>query len=271
MNSNSYSATSSAKPLVSVITVTYNAARYLRRTVESIQKQSFTSYEHLFIDGASTDDSLGLIRSLAPQAKLITEADKGIYDAMNKGTNLAQGDWIIYMNAGDAFYDEHSLRDVFAKHIDIEEFDFIYGGIEAEFGDYTIHYQPAELSTIWKGKPFHHQAFFSKRCRALEYPFDLQYRICADHDFAYYHYKQGRRFKYVPEIIAKADFKTSSVGNSFWDCRAETIAITDKHESSLWLRLRLRAQIFRTLLVKWILPSTVVMRIRKLRAASSPS
>ena len=97
-------------PLISVITVTYNAAKELPATLESLAAQTFSDFEHLIIDGASSDDTLAIARKMSPKARIVSEPDKGLYDAMNKGLRTAKGDYILFLNAGDAFHAPDSLQ-----------------------------------------------------------------------------------------------------------------------------------------------------------------
>ena len=89
-------------PRISIITICYNASHTISRTLRSIQAQTYNDLEYLVIDGASRDNTLDLVRTLAPRALVHSERDQGIYDAMNKGLSHATGDYIWFINAGDA-------------------------------------------------------------------------------------------------------------------------------------------------------------------------
>ena len=89
-------------PRITIITVCYNAEQTIPRTLRSIQAQTYSNIEYLVIDGASKDGTLELVQKLAPRANVFSEPDKGIYDAMNKGLKHATGEYIWYVNAGDA-------------------------------------------------------------------------------------------------------------------------------------------------------------------------
>jgi len=269
MTSNAQS--SNSNPLVTIVTVTYNAGPWLPETIRSVQEQTFQDYEHVFVDGKSTDNTLDIIQQQAPHAKCVSEPDRGIYDAMNKGASLAKGEWIIFMNAGDAFYDPNVLKLVFGDSSpNLEDYDFIYGGVVANFGDYQVNYRPAPLDSMWRGSPFRHQSLFARTRLLLKRPFDLQFRICADHDFVYYYYKRGHKFKRFESMLSIGDFTRSSVAECFWDIRSETITITDRHEPSWWIRLRLRLQVFRTIAVKQLIPKKLVRQIRSRRNTHLP-
>ena len=98
-------------PLFSIITITYNAANELPATMRSVAEQSFTDFEHLIIDGASKDNTLEVAKSLGTEMMTIySEPDKGLYDAMNKGLAKARGEYLIFLNAGDAFHAADTLQ-----------------------------------------------------------------------------------------------------------------------------------------------------------------
>ena len=174
-------------PLISVITVTYNAGKVIDKTLESLKSQTFQDFEHLVIDGASKDNTLDLIRTnCLPQTRVISEPDNGLYDAMNKGLDLARGKYVIFLNAGDAFHSDDTLKN-YAEAADQDE-EIIYGDtvvVDRE-GKYI---GPRHLSvpekldknSFSKGMLICHQAFMVKRDLAPKY--DLSYRFSADYDW----------------------------------------------------------------------------------------
>jgi len=114
-------------PLITVITVCFNAEKELEATMLSVLNQSFESYEYLIIDGGSKDHTVDIIKKYEdnPHVRWISEPDKGIYDAMNKGIRMAKGEWLNMMNAGDRFASNDVLEKVFANPIP-EDKTFIY-------------------------------------------------------------------------------------------------------------------------------------------------
>ena len=90
--------------LISVITITYNAATVIAPTLESLNDQSFRNFEHIVVDGASTDNTVALIREMSPDSSVVSEPDKGLYDAMNKGMARARGKYLLFLNAGDSLH-----------------------------------------------------------------------------------------------------------------------------------------------------------------------
>jgi glycosyltransferase involved in cell wall biosynthesis len=101
------------KPLISIITVCFNSARLLQRTIKSVRNQTYTEIEYIVIDGASKDNTLQLIKENQDIIDLWrSEPDSGLYFAMNKGLDLASGDYVIFINAGDMFYSHDTLEKI---------------------------------------------------------------------------------------------------------------------------------------------------------------
>ena len=174
-------------PLISIVTVTYNAESELPITLKSISSQTFHNFEHIVVDGASSDNTVPLVKDAAiPNSFLISEPDKGLYDAMNKALDLASGEYILFLNAGDAFYDDTIL----AKYARAAENlpDIIYGdtvivNVEGDIiGKRHLSVpQQLEFRSFAKGMLICHQAFMVKR--ELTGKYDLSYRFSADYDW----------------------------------------------------------------------------------------
>ena len=174
-------------PLFSIITVTYNAAAVLLPTLQSVAEQSCKEYEYIVVDGASTDATLELVRRSGVPTRIISERDKGIYDAMNKGMKIARGTYFIFMNAGDAFYSADTLQAI-KERIGTRRPGVIYGetAIVDEQRQYVMMRRlraPEHLT--WRsfavGMVVCHQAFIVRRDLAPQY--DLSYRYSADVDW----------------------------------------------------------------------------------------
>ncbi|MDX5320549.1 MAG: glycosyltransferase, partial [Bacteroidota bacterium] len=112
-------------PKLSIITVTFNAEAFIESTILSIGEQSFTDREYIVVDGLSKDSTCQILeRHPAVVTKFISEKDQGLYDAMNKAIDLAQGEYLMFLNAGDLLYDKDSLKQAFEEG---ENVDLIYG------------------------------------------------------------------------------------------------------------------------------------------------
>ncbi|TCC96316.1 glycosyltransferase [Pedobacter hiemivivus] len=173
-------------PTLSVITIVYNNVRDIERTMLSVLNQTYPNIEYIIIDGASTDGTKDIIYNYKSRlAQFISEPDKGIYDAMNKGLSLATGDYVLFMNSADEIYAPETVADVFET---ASSADIYYG--ETEMFDeqwqslgQRRHHAPEHFS--WKsfryGMNISHQAIYVKRSIAGQ--FDLQYKYSADIDW----------------------------------------------------------------------------------------
>lgn len=177
------------KPLFSIITICYNAEATLERTIQSVLAQTYPNVEYIVVDGASKDNTLAIINRYRPQlGKVVSEPDKGLYDAMNKGIGLATGDYLCFLNAGDTFFSANTLQEMVATLPADKQPDVIYG--ETALVDAEGHFvrmrrlQAPEVLT-WRsfrqGMLVCHQAFFARR--ELVPLYDLQYRFSADFDW----------------------------------------------------------------------------------------
>lgn len=173
-------------PKLSVITIVYNNAAAIERTMLSVLNQSYKNIEYVVIDGASTDGTLNIIKKYENRlAKLISEKDKGIYDAMNKGLALASGDYVLFMNSGDEIYELNTVEKVFAT---APNADIYYGETEMYDENWNSlgrrrHQAPETFN--WRsfkhGMNISHQAIYIKR--SLTEPYDLKYKYSADIDW----------------------------------------------------------------------------------------
>ena len=118
---------SSIRPLVSVVTVVFNGEKYLEETIQSVINQTYDNVEYIIIDGGSTDGTLDIIKKYEDRIDYwVSERDRGIYDAMNKGIDLASGEWINFMNAGDGLDSYSILNEIFSNKINLK-IGLIYG------------------------------------------------------------------------------------------------------------------------------------------------
>lgn len=196
----------------SVVTITYNAAAVLRPTLDSVMMQDYPNVEHLIIDGASTDETLAIVKAYQKQSdeaenghvvKIQSEPDKGLYDAMNKGLRLATGDYIVFMNAGDRFPEADTLDKVMLAAVvgDGEERPAVLFGntdIIDDKGNFLYHRRlsPPERLT-WRsfryGMVVCHQAFYARIDIARSLPYDTTFRYSADVDWCIRVMKEGER------------------------------------------------------------------------------
>lgn len=188
------------QPTFTIITITYNAARWLERTVLSVLSQSYPHIEYIIIDGASTDGTVDIIKQYASGlAYWVSEPDRGLYDAMNKGLERASGDYVWFMNAGDTLYTADTVQRIVAslkKSVSLP--DVIYGEtaiVDAEGKSLGMRRLKAPKQLTWKsfrmGMLVCHQSFIAKRELAPKY--DTQYRLVADFDWCIQCLKRSRK------------------------------------------------------------------------------
>lgn len=175
------------QPLITIVTITYNAERELAPTMKSVSEQDFSDYEHLIIDGASNDGTLEVAKRLGThRMRVVSEPDSGLYNAMNKGLRQARGRYVLFLNAGDSFHDSHTLSDYASAAR--QRADIVYGDtVIVDSARQVIaprHLSAPEKLTFRsfaKGMLVCHQAFMVRRGLAPEY--DERYRFSADYDW----------------------------------------------------------------------------------------
>lgn len=198
-------------PTVSIITITYNAGRFLERTVQSILAQQATDYEYLIFDGASKDDTLDIIKRHETHiTNWISEPDRGLYDAMNKGLHRAKGQYVWFMNAGDELHDPKTLSNLLdrinASGADVYYSDALFvrddGSPVGLRSQVTPHTLPQHLN--WEdmalGMKVCHQAFVVKRNIAPDY---LITNLSADLDWEICCLKAAQKVEFLPFILCK--------------------------------------------------------------------
>ncbi len=190
-------------PVITVVTVTYNAERTLLRTLRSVAEQDYTHVEHLIVDGGSSDHTLGLVQRYVElnatagtkhAIRLVSEPDEGLYDAMNKALSLACGDYIVFLNAGDKLHSPYTLSQVAEcsawKQGDSGNPGIIYGetDIVDNEGRFVRHRRLAAPDTLtWRsflyGMLVCHQSFYVRTDIARSERYNMRYRFSADFDW----------------------------------------------------------------------------------------
>lgn len=194
-------------PKLSVITVVYNNVKDIERTILSVINQTYQNLEYIVIDGASTDGTLAVIHKYRTQiAVLVSEPDKGIYDAMNKGIKHATGDYLLFMNSGDEIYEPDTVEKIFATADNAD----IYYGETMMINDHLEvlgerrHKTPEQFS--WKsfkyGMSISHQAIYVKRSLAGLYDTE-RYQLSADIDWILKIAKKAQKIVNTKMYVAK--------------------------------------------------------------------
>lgn len=191
---------------LSVITIVYNNVKDIERTVLSVLNQTYTNVEYILIDGGSSDGTVDLLKRYENRfSVLLSESDKGIYDAMNKGLALATGDYVLFMNSGDEIYANDTVTKVFAT---AEGADIYYGETEMYSEAWVSlgqrrHQAPQKFN--WKsfkyGMSISHQAIYIKR--SITSPYNLNYRYSADIDWIINVAKKAKHIVNTHQYVAK--------------------------------------------------------------------
>jgi glycosyltransferase involved in cell wall biosynthesis len=194
-------------PSISIITVCYNASKTIRDTLESVAKQSFTDFEHLIIDGGSTDGTLEIVREWTRhQLRLVSEPDEGIYDAMNKGLALASGEIVGFLNSDD-FYAGPAVLQQIANAFEDNSVDACYADLV------YITQDNGQVVRCWKSKSFvkgdfaqgwcpAHPTFYVRKSVVARFGlFDTSYRLAADAELMMRYLERGEvNARYVPSV-----------------------------------------------------------------------
>lgn len=188
----------------SIIVVALNAGEKLRETVDSVLAQTYGDYEIVVKDGGSRDGSVEALPKDG-RIRLFTESDSGIYDAMNQAVARAQGAYLLFLNCGDSFYDEHVLERA-ANCIERERGDaplVLYGDTYGSKNDVLIA-SPKKIDgfVCYRNIPCHQSCFYAaKLCR--EKPFHSEYRIRADYDhFLWCYYQAKAKMVYMDSVVS---------------------------------------------------------------------
>lgn len=192
---------------ISVVTVCFNAQDTIRETIDSVVSQEECHIEYLIQDGASTDETINIIKEYQDKypIKLVSEKDAGLYDAMNRAVARATGEYVIFMNSGDVFCDKSVLKNIEP----LLNSDIVIGNVirlnekgqirEGYAGKHTV------FRLLLSGRMPCHQVMFSRRALLLGLPFDLSYSICADFDFTVRCVKRKSSIQYADIDISRVD------------------------------------------------------------------
>lgn len=171
-------------PKVTVVTVCYNCCDVIEQTMCNVLKQTYRNMEYIVIDGGSTDGTRDIVARYANRlAYWVSEPDRGIYDAMNKGVRAASGEWIIFRNAGDYFFKPTTIADVFEWYADRGE-ALIVGGMRS-FGEegFCDRYYNRMHDDVWSRAFVPHPSVFVRMAVQKANPFPVSYRISGDYCF----------------------------------------------------------------------------------------
>lgn len=220
---------SAYKPLISIITVSFNSAKTIRKTIESVLNQTYTNIEYIIIDGNSNDETVPIIKEYELQFqkreinyRWVSETDQGIYDAMNKGIKLADGEWIGILNSDD-WYELDVCENVAGSALG---FDVVYG-LQRYWDNGEIERVLQNHHSRWLSLTMAHSPIFIKKELYTKYGyFDLKYKLAADYKLVVNLTRQPEvRFKMVEKIFSNFALGGASGKNRFKHSNLESLDI----------------------------------------------
>jgi glycosyltransferase involved in cell wall biosynthesis len=169
------------KPIFTIITPTLNNKIELLKTINSIKAQKFNNFEFIVVDGGSTDGTIEVLKESKIITKWISEKDKGIYDAINKGIKFSDGKYINTINSGDTYFSENSLS-IIKDYFDKNDISFVFGAVQKDIIHYK--YKPKKMNWSFNFYPAHSGGFFVKKeVHDKIGLYDLKYPCSSDYDF----------------------------------------------------------------------------------------
>lgn len=237
---------------ISVITVCYNAVDVIEKTIQSVLSQNYDNLEYIIIDGGSTDGTVDIIKRYSESIDYWhSKPDKGIYDAMNKGIQVATGDFLNFMNAGDKFSDKDTITQV-ASYCD-KNLIAIYGACRKIYisGKSSIE-KPRALNKLLTDMPFCHQSVFINVKYHKSHLFNISFRYSADYDFFYHAWKNGCLFKKIECVIADYRFGDGMSMMNFQDTILERENSWTGEKNTLLRKIKLRYYVLKIKLIRAI-------------------
>lgn len=208
---------------ISIITATYNSAKTIESTIHSVLSQTYPNIEHILIDGASKDSTPELVQNFQnhhPSIRFISEPDKGIYDALNKGVQLASGDIIGFLHSDDFFENNRVIEEII-NVFQSKNCDGVYGDLRYVSSENTTKvirywksrdFNPSLIKNGWM--PAHPTLFLKKEVYKKHGQFDLSFKIAADYDFMLRILKdKSLAFTYLPQVIT--NMRVGGASNAF--------------------------------------------------------
>lgn len=200
----------------------YNAVQVIESTITSVLDQSYSDVEYIVIDGGSKDGTCSLINKYTTKLSYyISEPDNGIYDAMNKGIHLAKGDYIIFINAGDEFYNSDTLYK-FASIVENECVDVLYGDVVYKYKYGKRLVKADRLTKIEYDMVFSHQSVFIRTHILKHNLFNLKYKLAADYDLLLRLYNLKCSFVYLDFPISQIEVDQGATYTNFLRSKKET-------------------------------------------------
>lgn len=199
---------------ISIITVCFNAQNVIETCIQSVLSQTYLSIEYIIVDGQSTDGTLSIIHKYKDRiAKIISEKDKGIYDAMNKGIQASTGDIVYFLNSDDRFYDDKVVEDAAEQFKRDENLGIVYGKVQGKnfppnvkrSYDRSFLFEFKSKRDLLKTVICHQRVFSKKELFQKIGPFNTRYKIYADYDWFLRNFNKGVKSKFFDRFVAYYD------------------------------------------------------------------
>lgn len=193
-------------PLITIVTVVYNDVYHIENTMLSVINQTYPNIQYIIIDGGSTDGTVDVIKKYEDKISYwVSEPDKGIYDAMNKGLEKVTGEWVNFMNSGDSFFCNKTLNQLFEQEIPLTT-GVVFGDTYTKKGLLKmIPFIKNKSRKKIKDMGICHQSIFVKTKMAKMLKFRMIYKVAADYDMIKRCYDSGCGFYYVPVPVSVYD------------------------------------------------------------------
>lgn len=226
------------KALVSIVTVSFNAVAVIEKTILSIINQTYPNIEYIIIDGGSTDGTVDIIKKYSDKiAYWVSEPDSGIYNAMNKGIQVASGDWINFMNAGDLFFDNSTISRLHLELLDDSNIKVVYGDNMRKRKGKVIYRKSLSPKSMYRRVICCHQSVFFSLFDKQEVGYDESFILASDYNLLYDLYQKygfsSFCYKPFPVSVYDADFGVSSVRRQL--LMKEQLKIRSREKGFWWI------------------------------------
>lgn len=239
------------QPKMSIVTICYNCKDVIEKTIRSVLDLTYKNVEYIVIDGGSTDGTVDVIKKYIDGINyFVSERDKGIYDAMNKGVNAATGDWINFMNAGDFFADKDVLEQVL--NMMDNEAVVVHGDCITQCKGYYYREKPVGEQYMAIRMPIIHQSAFIRLDYHKEHLYDIKFRSSGDYNFFYQcHFHDHCKFQYVPVLVSIFDNTEGMSKDNHALSLHENLRIWNK-EKDFCFRFKQESHLLKYRIIMWL-------------------
>ena len=221
------------KPLISVVTACLNSTNVLERTIQSTLSQDYSNIEYILVDGGSDDGTVDIIRKYENRiSRWISEKDKGISDAFNKGLSLSRGDWVAFLNAGDEYHGQDSISRLMSAS---NGYDIVFGGLKhIKINRPPSYYDPMKVDgdAYWLRRSIPHQSsIVSRKVFDNIGDFDINLKYAMDYEHFLRAYRKGYRFFAIMDIIT--DVRVGGVSSVYWKEQLKEFKLSQERHNVL--------------------------------------